>query len=81
MSLILRIAAIAAVGIGVGTGYGLVVDEPDRMVVMSRAEFEKRIADERIQAARLAIEAVKPLVCPDPLWRDLFKLRRPQPPM
>ena len=65
----------------IGTAYGLVTDEPDRMVVMSRATFERRIADERIEAARLAMDAVRPLVCPDPQWRDLFPPRRLNPPM
>ena len=52
----------------VGTAYGLVADEADRVVVMSRAQFEREIAEQRIQAAKEAMEARECLGN----WRDLF---------
>jgi len=49
--------------------YGLVVDEDDRMVVMSRAKFEQRIAQERIDAARKMAQVAPPKAC---TWKDMF---------
>ena len=57
----------------VGTAYGVVVDEADRMVLMSRAEFERHVAAQRIQAAQEMAEAIDPGTCG---WRDLFDPRR-----
>jgi len=53
----------------IGTAYGLVADEADRVVVMSRAEFERQIAQQRIQAAREAMDARECMGN----WRDLFR--------
>lgn len=43
----------------VGTGYGLVADDPGRKVVMSTAEFERVIEQARIDAAREAFAAAQ----------------------
>ena len=59
--------------IAIGTAYGVVVDEADRMVLMSRAEFERHVAAQRIQAAQEMAEAIDPGTCG---WRDLFDPRR-----
>lgn len=58
------------------TAYSLVADQPERMVVMSRADFERRIAAERIAAARQTLEAME---CPAPSWRGMFRNQRPTP--
>lgn len=57
----------------VGTAYGLVADEADKVVVMSRAEFEREIQQQRIQAATEMAEAVTPGECG---WRDAFRPER-----
>lgn len=56
-----------------GTAYGLVADEADRVVVMSRATFEQTIAAERIKAATEMAEAIDPGTCG---WRDAFREER-----
>jgi hypothetical protein len=53
------------------TAFSLVNDIPDRVVVMSRAEFEKTIAAERIRAAQEALDAKE---CAN--WRGLFIERK-----
>ena len=53
----------------IGTAYGLVADEADRVVVMSRATFEQTIAAERIKAAQEILNATE---CRGN-WRDLFR--------
>lgn len=55
----------------IGTAYGMVADEADRVVVMSRAEFDKQIAQERIKAAQEMAEAVN--TCG---WRDAYREER-----
>lgn len=68
--------AVCKVLVGViviGTAYGMVADEADRVVVMSRATFEQTIAAERIKAATEMAEAVTPGTCG---WRDQFDERR-----
>ena len=40
--------------IGMLTVYGLVIDKPDRMVIMSRAEFDRQMLDSKIAGAREA---------------------------
>jgi hypothetical protein len=65
VDLCLALIAIAVIG----TSYGLVADKADRMVVMSRAEFERQIAEQRIQAARQAMDARECMGN----WRDLFR--------
>lgn len=50
------------------TALSLVADVEDRLVVMSRAEFERQVAAERIKAAQEAMEARE---CVGN-WRDLF---------
>lgn len=62
--------------IAVLTAYSLVADAPDRLVIMSRADFERRIAAERIAAARQTLEAME---CPAPSWRGMFRQQRPTP--
>ena len=65
----LRVVCKVLVGvIVIGTAYGMVADEADRVVVMSRATFEAHVAAERIQAAKEAMEARE---CVGN-WRDLF---------
>jgi hypothetical protein len=54
--------------IAVLLAYGLVADVSDRVVVMSRAEFEREIQQQRIQAAKETMEARE---CVGN-WRDLF---------
>lgn len=51
----------------IGTAYGLVADEADRVVVMSRVEFDKTVAQERIKAAQEVMDAVGTCT-----WRDQF---------
>lgn len=60
-----------------GLAYGAALDASDRMVIMSRAEFEAVIQDERILAAQEILNATEPEPCPEPTWRDLFQ---PAPP-
>lgn len=43
--------------------YALVADEPDRMVVIRRAEFERVLQAERIQAAQAMAGAIAPDDC------------------
>lgn len=50
------------------TALSLVADVEDRLVVMSRAEFERQVAAERIKAAQEILEATE---CRGN-WRDLF---------
>lgn len=54
--------------IAVLLAYSLVADVSDRVVVMSRDTFEATIQQERIQAAREAMEARECIGT----WRDLF---------
>ena len=49
--------------------YSVVSDIPDRVVVMSRSEFDRHIVEQRIQAAKEAMEARE---CVGN-WRDLFR--------
>lgn len=58
------------------TAYSLVADAPERMVLMSRAQFEQRITEARIAAAREALDAME---CPAPTWRGMFRDQRPTP--
>lgn len=58
---------VLAVVIVVGTACGLVADEADRLVIMSRAEHDKQIAQERIKAAQEVMDAVGTCT-----WRDQF---------
>ncbi len=51
-----------------GTAYGLVADEADKVVVMKRSTFEQTVAQERIKAAREVMEATE---CRGN-WRDQF---------
>jgi len=67
-----------------GLAYGAVLDVTDRMVIMSRADFEAVIQDERILAAQEILDATEPEPCEPPTWRDLFQTtppaRKPAPP-
>ena len=60
LGLVALIAVLAA--------YSLVADQSDRVVVMSRTQFEAHVTAERIQAAKEAMEARE---CVGN-WRDLF---------
>lgn len=64
-----RVCQVLLAIVVVGTAYGLVADDSDRMVVMSRAEFDRQVAAERIKAAQEAMEARE---CVGN-WRDLFR--------
>lgn len=57
----------------IGTAYGLVADEADKVVVMSRSTYEQTIREQRIQAAQEMAEAVQPGACG---WRDAFREER-----
>lgn len=59
--------------IAVLTAYALVADSSERVVVMSRAKFEREIREQRIQAAQEMAEAVTPGECG---WRDLYDAKR-----
>lgn len=56
--------------------YGLVIDEPDRMVVMSRAAFERAQLDARIAGAREAFSIAQQdqaeVAAKRCTWQDLF---------
>ena len=65
MNLCLGLCAVIAVL----TAFSLVNDVSDRLVVMSRAEFERQVAAERIKAAQEAMEARE---CTG-TWRDLLR--------
>jgi len=52
-----RIARWLAAVVVILTAYSCVADIPERQVVMSREAFEKRLQDERIKAARAALDA------------------------
>lgn len=60
-------ATIAALGF-VALAYLLVDD--DRPVITTQKRIEHRVTQERIDAARKAINATEPRQCN---WRDLFK--------
>lgn len=56
--------------------YAVVVDDPARMVIMSRAEFDRALVQARIKAAQEAMAAVEihpGAVC---TWQDLFNQTR-----
>lgn len=68
MSLVAAIFLLAA--------YGLVIDEPDRMVVMSRAEFDRATLDARIagalEAFTIAQQEREEAASKRCTWKDLF---------
>ena len=68
-----RVCQVLLAIVVIGTAYGLVADEADRVVVMSRSTYEQTIREQRIQAAQEMAEAVTPGECS---WRDAFRPER-----